>query len=213
MSRSGSADVRARPGTAGGRGWRPGARLQLLLVVALFALPVIAAFLWRPTGYVNRGELVDPARPLDDVGLATPAGEAAPLSALRPKWLLLYVGAGPCGEVCRESLYKMRQVRLTQGDDADRVAYVYVTGAALPAAEQDWLQREHPAAVTRVAGAPALERLAEQLRTPQGTPLQGIHRVYVVDPLGNLMMSYGPEAEPTAMRKDLMRLLRVSQIG
>jgi hypothetical protein len=38
-------------------------------------------------------------------------------------------------------------------------------------------------------------------------------RVYYVDPLGNLMMYYTPDADPTGMLKDLARLLKASRIG
>jgi hypothetical protein len=38
-------------------------------------------------------------------------------------------------------------------------------------------------------------------------------RIYLVDPLGNLMMSYPGDADATGMKKDLQRLLKVSQIG
>jgi hypothetical protein len=48
---------------------------------------------------------------------------------------------------------------------------------------------------------------------PAGSPLDNLNRVYLVDPLGNFMMSYPADADPTGMRKDLARLLRISQIG
>jgi hypothetical protein len=41
----------------------------------------------------------------------------------------------------------------------------------------------------------------------------GEGRVYIVDPLGNLMMSYPSDAGPGDLYDDLRRLLRVSRIG
>jgi glutathione peroxidase-family protein len=38
-------------------------------------------------------------------------------------------------------------------------------------------------------------------------------RVYLVDPLGNLMMRYEPDDEPKGMIKDLERLLKYSGLG
>jgi hypothetical protein len=38
-------------------------------------------------------------------------------------------------------------------------------------------------------------------------------RVYLIDPLGNLMMSYAAEAKPKGMLEDMKRLLRLSSIG
>jgi KaiC/GvpD/RAD55 family RecA-like ATPase len=40
-----------------------------------------------------------------------------------------------------------------------------------------------------------------------------IHQVYVIDPLGNLMMWYSKDATSKGMKKDLKRLLKVSKIG
>ena len=37
--------------------------------------------------------------------------------------------------------------------------------------------------------------------------------IYLIDPLGNLMMSYAPDAKPKGMLEDMKRLLRLSHIG
>jgi len=39
------------------------------------------------------------------------------------------------------------------------------------------------------------------------------HRVYLIDPLANLMMFYAPEAKSKGMLDDMKRLLRLSSIG
>ena len=38
-------------------------------------------------------------------------------------------------------------------------------------------------------------------------------RIYLLDPLGHLMMSYPPAIDPNDIRKDLARLMRVSRVG
>jgi hypothetical protein len=37
--------------------------------------------------------------------------------------------------------------------------------------------------------------------------------VYLIDPLGNLLMSYAPTARPKGMLEDLKRLLGLSHVG
>ena len=37
--------------------------------------------------------------------------------------------------------------------------------------------------------------------------------IYMIDPLGNLMMRFPKDVDPSLMAKDLKRLLKVSQIG
>ena len=50
-------------------------RQVLLIIAALFLLPVVVSFalyygkLWRPGGSASLGELIDPARPLQVSGL------------------------------------------------------------------------------------------------------------------------------------------------
>ena len=37
--------------------------------------------------------------------------------------------------------------------------------------------------------------------------------IYLVDPLGNVVLRYPKDADPSRMKKDLERLLKVSRIG
>jgi hypothetical protein len=37
--------------------------------------------------------------------------------------------------------------------------------------------------------------------------------IYLIDPLGNLLMRYGSDANPKGMLEDLERLLKYSKIG
>jgi hypothetical protein len=37
--------------------------------------------------------------------------------------------------------------------------------------------------------------------------------IYMIDPLGNLMMRFPKDIDPSKMAKDIKRLLKVSQIG
>jgi hypothetical protein len=75
------------------------------------------------------------------------------------------------------------------------------------------LEAQYPGLMA-FTGAPAeVQRLAREFASTRGTPLDGLERVYLVDPNGNLVLSYAPDADASGMRKDLARLLRLSQIG
>ncbi|MCC9002175.1 MAG: SCO family protein, partial [Candidatus Competibacter sp.] len=134
--------------------WRQ--RLLLLLIVALFVLPLAVAWLlighWRPEGHVQHGELLDPARPMD-LRLSSLEGKPMDGGALRG-WMLVYVGlAAECDTHCRTGLYDMRQVRLALGKDMDRVKTLLLLDA-IPATEfRGWLAAEHSATVVGVADA------------------------------------------------------------
>jgi hypothetical protein len=188
--------------------------LTVTLIAATFLLPMVAAYLWHPSGdTVNYGTLIQPARPLEAFKMADLEGNPAGLDALRGKWTLLYVGGGPCGEECRHSLYKIERVRLAQGRNMERVQSLYLA---------PWTMEGRAVADTLVQyiGLRGYRISPEQLSAmAPGLELGGSAgggsggRIYVVDPLGNLMMFYRADANPTGIRKDLERLLKASQIG
>lgn len=184
-------------------------------LAALFFVPLLAsAWLyygtsWRPGGHVNHGELIQPPRPLPSVDLpriALGTQTAAPDAALfRGKWTLVYIGDGSCEAACQATLYVMRQTRLALGAEMTRLARVFLVTANCCA--KDYLAREH-AGITVLdasgsASAPLLGRF----------PGDRAHTLYVVDPLGNLMMRYDVRRNPRGLLVDLRRLLELSQIG
>ncbi len=165
-------------------------------MAAVCAAPFVlgtAAYLfgWAPDTRGNYGELIAP-RPLS----------GAPVDALHGKWLLVIFDTGACSAYCERKLYLMRQIRAAQGKDAGRVERVWaLTDTARPRAELlGAIEGTH---IVPLREAPAL----------QGFPADAADRIYVVDPLGNLMMSFPRDPDPSKMLKDVQRLLRLSQIG
>ncbi len=188
-------------------------RWQVVLIALLFVAPVVGALFWKPTGYVNYGELVEPVRLIKDVRLEKLDGTPFNFSHLYRKWTLLYVGGQLCNEVCKDSLYKIQQVRLAQSKNAHRVQCVYLVPADGGTTGAQKLISQHPGMIGLAAEEVSFKQLAEQFKVNSQTPLNGAQRIYVIDPLGNLMMSYPPDADPSNMNKDLRRLLKVSQVG
>jgi len=198
----------------------------MLVALALFFFaPLAVSFFlyygsggWRPVHRVNRGDLIDPARPLPEVALPLardPAAQVPALELTKPdflknKWTLLYWGAGACPARCRTDLYNMRQVRIALNRDMDRVQRVFVADGACC----DWpfLEVQHPDLVTVRADGTASGLLAK-FPSVDGIAPAAADRIYLIDPLGNLMMSYAPDAPPKGMLEDLKRLLGLSQVG
>lgn len=190
-------------------------RRLLLLLAALFLVPVAASFYlyyasgWRPDGRVNHGELIVPPRALPALSLVTATGEGTDAEFLRGQWSLLYLGPGACDERCRSALYTIRQVRLALGDKMDRVQRVFLyTGECC---EQPFFATEHASLVAARVDSDAGERMLREF--PHERTAAAAGWIYVVDPLGNLMMSYPPQAEPKGLIQDLKRLLKLSHIG
>jgi cytochrome oxidase Cu insertion factor (SCO1/SenC/PrrC family) len=179
---------------------------SLWLIVALTAAPVAASYLlyyfWPPGRTVNYGELIEP-RPLPDPKLALAGGAPFQLSQLRGKWLLVSVDSGRCDAHCDRKLIYMRQLRLTQGKNTERVERVWlVSDDATPRNE----------AVSQYQGTWVVRADAGLL---QRFPAQGTasDHIYLIDPLGNLMMRFPRDPDPRFMIKDLARLLKASRVG
>jgi hypothetical protein len=170
-------------------------RVKLVLLALLFMLPMGASYLiwWldlAPGTAGNYGTLLTP-RPV--------TLPAAP--ELKGKWVLVQFDGGACTTACERKLYFMRQVRRAQGKEMLRVARLWlVTDGVAPRAEL-------LAAIqgTVVALAPAgLDFPAEQSASGH---------IYLVDPLGNLMMRFPHDPDPSRVIKDIQRLLRASSFG
>jgi hypothetical protein len=189
----------------------------LAALAALFLLPLALAFFtyygtdWRPSGQVAHGHLINPARPLPAVGLSQVvleggAPRAAAATVFRSQWSLVYIGAGDCDPDCRQALYVMRQTRLALNNDMTRVARVFLVTRAC--CDRDFLGREHAGLTVLDASAPAAQPLLAQFPAAARE-----HTLYIVDPLGNLMMSYDARGNPRGLLEDLKKLLRLSHIG
>jgi cytochrome oxidase Cu insertion factor (SCO1/SenC/PrrC family) len=186
-------------------------RRQLLIVAAVFLLPVFGAFalyygkLWRPAGSSSKGELIQPARPLAIAGLRHVDGTPADPAELRDKWTLLYIGDGACDADCRTALVFGRQSRLALNNDMTRVQRVFL--ATSHCCDMDYLNAEHPGLVALDASSPEAQPLLAQF--PGDHP----HSLFIVDPLGNLMMRHDASHTTKDLLSDLKKLLKLSHIG
>lgn len=205
--------------TAAEQPGRPRGRRTLILVTAIFMLPVVLATVlyvtgWRPSGRsLQYGELLAAPRPIGEAVLSAVDGGTWRFSELQGRWALVVFDRLPCDARCQTNLYNVQQVRLAQGRDAVRVERLFIALAPAAEPQRAELAARYPG-LRVLHGAPAaVSALARDFATADGTALDGLARVYVIDPHGNLVMSYAPGADPSGMRKDLARLLRLSQIG
>lgn len=181
-------------------------RWPLVLLVLVVALPLTAAVGfhlggWRPAGTTSHGELIRPPRALGEATARSVGGAAVSAASLRGKWTLLYAVPAACAEDCVRSLYAMRMAHVAQTKEYARVRRVVLAGdaqaaGALAASDPDLL----------VVVASAAQRAA-LLGEPEGP------RVYLADPMGNLIMRFDGAADPVGMRKDLTHLMKHSWVG
>jgi hypothetical protein len=184
---------------------RRGLRAPLVWLGIAFIAPLGCAFWlyygsgWRPAGHTNHGQLIEPVRALPVAGV--PGAQA-----LKGKWSLLVVATGPCASTCQGSLVTARQTWLSLGKLTERVQRVLLAGPGC--CDADYLMREHEGLLRLDASAPEAAALLGTFPAEH----QG-QMIFIVDPLGNLMMRYDSQANPKGLRQDLQRLLDLSHIG
>jgi cytochrome oxidase Cu insertion factor (SCO1/SenC/PrrC family) len=193
-------------------------RRILIGVALMFFAPLALSFylyygkFWHPGGRVNAGELIDPARPLPLLALplASQAGGGAQTNPqfLKGKWTFLYVQHGRCDDECLRHLYDTRQVRLALDREMNRVQRVFIGDS--DCCDLKELLAVHPDLIA-VRSSAADDSLLALL--PQRPGSLNSERIYLIDPLGNLMMFYAADAKPKGMLEDMKRLLRLSSIG
>ncbi len=181
-------------------------------LAALFVVPIAISFAlfygvgWSPARHVNHGQLIEPARPLPAVTLPGADGHTPVPNVFTRRWALVYVGDGRCDQACRFALYLMRNTRLDLGNDMSRVERVFlVTGNCC---DRESLGRQYPGLIVLDAGGTAARGLLDSF--PRADLASTI---FVVDPLGNLMMRYDSRRDPMGLLQDLQLLLRLSHIG
>lgn len=174
------------------------AHRTLWTIVGVCLLPVaVAAGLhatgWRPASHAE-GELLQPVRPLP-ARFADPGGH----------WRLTVAGAGPCDAECTRLLDVARRVHVA----------LY---KQMPQVRRAWVSDDTQAVLadrTRLLGLQPdlmVDALAAQDRVALDLDQPG-HRLYLVDPQGQVVMRYGPQRGEVlfqSARKDLARLLRYS---
>ncbi|MBK9117964.1 MAG: cytochrome C oxidase subunit I [Betaproteobacteria bacterium] len=165
--------------------------------------PVVASYaayyLFPRDAQANYGELL-PTRPAPEIAGTALDGAQFRVTGLTGKWVLAMAAPGGCDAACQQQLYATRQARMIQGREMDRVTRVwFVTDDAPPPPA---LLAQHPDVVAVRVPAGALAAWGK-----------GADRIYVVDPLGNLVLAFPRDPDIKAMAKDLTRLLKASRIG
>ena len=191
----------------------------MLLVFLCSLAPIVAAFVvymnpqWWSADSSNYGMLVSPQRPMPaagDLKLTTLDGKPFDLQSLKGKWLLVTADGAACPESCARKLYITRNSHASQGKNVDRLARVWFITDNAPV--PDKVLEAYKGTVMLRADPDQLARYLLARDAAAGQP--GLPEpIWVIDPLGNLMMQYPAEADGVKVRKDISKLVYSSRIG
>ena len=171
-------------------------RRTLILIALLFALPIAGAMYMYysntaiPVANTAKGNLIDPPVQLSE-------------DTFRKVWTLLVASGDECDQTCLDSLVSIRQVRLSLGPKMTRMQTVFLPGDS--AAVRSEMKNEFPKMIVMQP------EWSHQTRTEMGSFENG--EIFLVDPLGNMMMSYPAGTDMGDIRKDVAHLLKLSGIG
>lgn len=190
----------------------PRSTWPLVGVLLACLLPVVAAVLlyfnpqWMPKETSNYGTILEPQRPVPpaaELRLTDLQGKPVDLQEARGQWLLLTADKAACPESCARKLFIMRQSHASTGKNVVRIERVWLITDDEPVSE---LVKE------AYFGTHMLRVSPEQLRAFMGDESPEDH-IWMIDPLGNLMMRFPEDPDPSRLRRDLGKLLFASQIG
>lgn len=210
-------------------------RWWLFAVLAVCAAPMTASYITyyiiKPEGRTNYGTILDPRQYPTPTSLSQPMSLPLPsgetniadvkvdnkldskldskqisLETLKGKWLMLQVDSAACATACQKKQYDIRQLRIAQGKSTDRIERVWLTTDSL---------NVDPKLLVGINGTHIIKAdpaiLEKWLPVDAGTKIED--HIYLIDPLGNLMMRFPKDADANKIKKDLSKLLKASAIG
>ena len=176
-------------------------RRNRIMLVGLFAIAIVPLLgaMWlyessrssKPWGTTNQGELLDPIVSVGDLHLTAADGASSMVDS--GQWWLVTVSDDGCRAECQGAVHQLRQLHILLGRDASRVKRSLIELSATPV---DAPLSQYPE-LARFSGEPQALRPG----------------VYVVDPLGNVVLRYEYSDAGKPVLQDLKQLLKVSHIG
>ena len=189
--------------------------ILILVIFGMSIIPFLIAWGLKENpqllkGKTNNGQLVIPPLTTERKDLTGfDVFSTENMSELAGHWLLVNViPNNSCNESCIEAIHKTRQLRLMLNKELTRTRrIVMVLKDVAPETAGKWW--EDDSTLLRVKVNEAVANKITEIR--QGNIPDGM--LFLMDPLGNLMMQYEPGFDPYNVKSDLMHLLRISQIG
>lgn len=193
---------------------RSAPRLALLGILALFVAPLVLAWLmysgaiaFRPEHTENRGQLVIPPEPLEWTWVHQQPPRAS-ARRLDGAWVVLLPIPGDCGPACLQRVHMLRQVRRAAGRHADRLRMAVLLPVAAPGGLAATLRDIDPELYLLSQPSAAFDAALQRSAAATGQA-----SLYLVDPLGNVMMTYRATDDMIKLRDDLDTLLTWSKLG
>jgi len=183
----------------------------VLAIIAPVALAYIMFFFVEVKSFVNHGEILNPIVHISSFKLKDEKNEIIPQDELTYKWRLISFVGSSCDEQCETRLYDTRQIHTSLGKDQHRLIRMFVHLEPADDSLSTLSAEAHPN-VTNVNGDASIiiDALGDNIRSDVGITN---NEVYIMDPMGNVMMRFTQDQPNKEFLYDLKKLLKASQIG
>lgn len=179
-------------------------RGTLLLIVGLsFGAMLVAGLLrfsgWRPSGHVNKGQMLQPYGDLREFSPIQADGRPYRWADSPRTWRIVAAPRDCSGNrqpQCVKLLENLDKVWRIMGREADRVHVLWIGPAP---GDVSGLREVH-----LLRPDPRLSAALNGSDDPHGDP------VWLIDPNGFVVMRYAPGADPGDWRYDLSKLLKIN---
>ncbi len=180
-------------------------------VVLTFVAPVALAyaifFFGNVDSFTNKGEILNPIVDISALKLKDENDTLIPLKTLTYKWRLISFVGSDCDTACNSRLYDSRQIHKSLGKDQHRVLRMIVHLQPPTADLNKLIENEYPNALNAYGDEKTISAaLGETAKINE-------NEIYIMDPMGNIMMRFTQDQPNKDFQKDLRKLLKASQIG
>lgn len=190
--------------------------LTLVAIAIIFVAPIATSYYlnaigWQSDKTRNRGHLLPSPVPMADKAFTLADNSILSLKTLKHTWALLYVGGQSCDQQCLKRIDELKRVHIALGKNQKRVQLLYLDSSA-SAAMAGRLKENNPG--FKVLNNPKASVLSWKTQLDGVTTgMSATGMIFIIDPLGNIIMYYLPDEDAIGIRKDMGRLLHVSRVG
>ncbi len=193
----------------------------LIFVVATIGI-VFGFVIERP--HTFRGSLIDPAVPAPEIKLLSSQGDEYRLESRSGKFILIFFGYTHCPDVCPTTLYEMKQIKAELQENSDHIEFVFVT-VDPDRDTQEQLARYLTSFDESFFGLTGSTQQLEQVwkdygvyreiqetNNSLGYLVDHTSRLYLINPQGELMMTYLYETTLDEIVSDLNYLIKKADL-
>jgi len=186
------------------------------LILLSFAAPVALAyfiyFFIDVSSFTNRGEILNPIVNIGEFSLKDAQGKKIPLEKLTYKWRLISFLDKNCNQACAKRLYDSRQIHTSLGKNKHRVDRMFIHFEPASDDLQKLIDEEHPGVIHVYGNDKIISNLLDGSVIDKDSHIRD-NVIYIMDPMGNVMMRFTQDQPDKDFLYDLRKLLKASQIG